>query len=67
MSMFEARFLHPADLPALLELERSKWESHQAADAEMLRQRMPLPLLQLLPALVLPPTRRAKACSPGFV
>lgn len=35
-----ARFLEPKDIPALLDLERSKWESHQAASADALRQRI---------------------------
>lgn len=35
-----ARYLRPEDIPALLTLERAKWESHQAADAATLLQRI---------------------------
>jgi hypothetical protein len=40
MLKLEARFLQPADVPAILALEHAKWEPHQAADADTLRQRI---------------------------
>jgi hypothetical protein len=43
-----ARFLQPADLPALQALERRQWAAHQAADAAVMLQRM-----QAHPALCL--------------
>ncbi|MEC4719062.1 hypothetical protein RY831_07875 [Noviherbaspirillum sp. CPCC 100848] len=35
-----SRYLRPEDIPALLVLERAKWESHQAADAASLMLRI---------------------------
>ncbi len=40
MAILHTRFLEPADIPVLLELERSKWEPNQAADDETLLQRI---------------------------
>jgi hypothetical protein len=40
MKRLQTRFLKPEDIPALLELERSKWEPHQAADHDALLQRI---------------------------
>ena len=40
MSLLQTRYLELVDLPALLELEKSKWESNQAACAATLQQRI---------------------------
>lgn len=40
MSTFQARFLEPQDIPALLALENSKWEPHQAASGATLLERI---------------------------
>lgn len=40
MSTFRVRFLEPQDVPALLALEHTKWDSHQAASGETLLQRI---------------------------
>ena len=40
MFTLQTRYLESADVPALLELEHSKWESNQAASAETLHQRI---------------------------
>ena len=40
MQNFSTRYLKKKDLPALLDLERAKWNSHQAADSTTLCQRI---------------------------
>jgi hypothetical protein len=40
MTAMHTRFLVPEDIPALLELEHSKWEPNQAADGDTLLQRI---------------------------
>ncbi len=40
MQKFTTRYLDTKDIPALLDLEQSKWDAHQAADATTLRHRI---------------------------
>jgi hypothetical protein len=40
MKKFHTRYLETKDISALLDLEQSKWDSHQAADAATLHQRI---------------------------
>lgn len=40
MSNLQTRFIEPSDIPALLALEHSKWESDQSADGDTLLQRI---------------------------
>ena len=40
MSAFQTRFLEPKDIPALMALEHSKWESDQAASSTMILERI---------------------------
>lgn len=40
MSTFQTRFLETQDIPALMALEHSKWEPHQAAGSAMMLERI---------------------------